>query len=171
MRDKKITFVLQKGNKDLLKNIVKHPYMSPLGDNFEFLEVENGKYKKPIDFECLDIKHADPTVGYRINLEGKLIAYCLDTGICDNLLKLSKEADILITEASEIPGESNQEWGHLNPEEAAQIAKDANVKKIVMTHMSAYKYINFDKRKEAEKKAKNIFENSLMAKDDLIIEL
>lgn len=171
IKDKEIHIILEKGNKQLLENIVRHPYMIPFKSDVIFYEVKNGNYKEPLNFECRKLKHVDSSVGFRLDLEGKIISHCLDTGICDNLTILSKNADILITEAAMVPGVSSPDWGHLNPEEAAQIAKDANVKRMVMTHISVDGYSDIDERKEAEKKARNIFANSIMAEDDLIIEL
>lgn len=171
MNEKEIHIILEKGNEKLLKNIVRHPYMKPFGDNFIFHEVEEGNYGEPLDFECRKLKHIDPAVGFRINIGDKKISYCLDTGICDNLKALSENSDILITEASMVPGVSNPEWGHLNPEEAARIASESDAKMLVMTHISVNGYANLNERKEAEKKAKNIFKNSIIADDDLIIEL
>jgi len=170
-KDKEIHIILEKGNKELLENIVRHPYMNPLGNNIIYHEVEEGNHDEPLNFECRKIKHIDPSIGFRIILENKNISYCLDTGVCDNAVALAKDADLFITEASMIPGVSNPEWGHLNPEEAAKIAKDANARRMIMTHISADGYIDNDEKKEAEKKAKNIFENSVFAKDDLVIEL
>jgi len=170
-KDKELHIILEKGNKQLLENIVCHPYMCPLGNNVIFHEIEEGSYHEPLNFECQKLKHVDSSLGFKLDLESKNIAYCLDTGICDNLTALSKNADILITEASLIPGKSNPKWGHLNPEEAARVAKEANVKRMMMTHISVDGYANINEREEAEKKAKNIFENSIMAEDDLIIEL
>lgn len=171
IKNKEIHIILEKGNRQLLENIVRHPYMIPFGSNVIFHEVENGNYSEPLNFECRKLKHADPAMGFKLKLENKDIAYCLDTYICDNLKALSENADILITEAAMIPGKSNSEWGHLNPEEAAQIAKEARVKRLIMTHITADGYSNGDERKAAEQKAKNIFANSLMAEDDLMIEL
>lgn len=169
--EKKWNIILEKGNGELLERVINHPFMSTLEGKVVFHEVEEGVHDDLISFECLKLKHIDPTFGYRIKLEDKNIAYCSDTGLCENILKLANKADILITEGSMIPGVSNPEWGHLNPEEAAGIAKDAQAERIVMTHISADGYKNFDERKKAEKKAQNIFKNSIIAEDDLIIEI
>lgn len=163
--------ILEKGNKELLERVVRHPYMIPFGEEITFHEVEEGDHNEPLNFKCLRMKHIDPSFGYRIRLEGKNIAYCLDTGLCENVIKLADKADILITEGSMISGTSNQEWGHLNPEEAAGMARDAQVKKMVITHLSAYGYKNSNERREVEKRVQDIFKDSLIADDDLIIEI
>jgi len=171
IKNKEVHIILEKGNKQLLENIVCHPYMVPFKGDVIFYEVENGNYSEPLNFECRKLKHIDSSIGFKLKLENKNIAYCLDTGICDNLATLSENADILITEAAMIPGKSNPDWGHLNPEEAAQIARDAGAKRLIMTHITADGYSNVDEKRAAEQKAKNIFANSVMAEDDLVIEL
>ena len=169
-KEREIHIILEKGNRDLLKSILRHPFMVPFKNDPFFYEILEEKYDEPLSFECLKLKHADPAMGYRIYLENKIIAYCLDTGICDNVYKLSQNADILITECSMLPDISNQEWGHLNPEEAAEIAKKSQVKKMIMTHMSV-SYKSVEERKKAEKIAQKIFKNSLVAEDGLIIKI
>lgn len=170
MGNRECQIVLEKGNTKLLKNVIRHPYVKPLPENFKFQEVSEGKYENPFDFECLSLKHIDPVMGYRLSLEGKTIAYCLDTGVCDNAVKLAENADILITECSSLPGFSNPQWGHLNPEEAAKMAKEAGVKKMLMTHLSVH-YRDEERKAEAEKIAQEIFKESFMAGDDMIINL
>ena len=170
--DKREThIILEKGNKELLENFVRHPYMNSLRNDVVFHEIEEGECDISFHIQCLKLKHMDPAVGYRISLEGKEISYCVDTSVCDNLKKLSENSDVLITECSMRPGISNPEWGHLNPEEAAGIAKDAAAKKLVLTHFSAEGYDTLEKREEAEIVANKIFPNTILAKDDLIIEL
>lgn len=169
-RKEKFNVILEKGNEKLLREIIRHPYAVPFGDNFHFNEVLEGEYENPLKFKSLKLSHIDPVMGYRVNLEGKEIAYCLDSGVCDNVVNLAKNTDIFITECSSLPGHSNPEWGHLSPEEAAQMAKDAGAKKMIMTHLSIH-YQNEDKKLEAEKIAQKIFKNSLMAEDDLVINL
>ena len=87
------------------------------------------------------------------------------------MLRLARNADLLITEASMVPGVSNPEWGHLNPEEAAKMAKKADAKKMIITHLSADGYLNFQEKNEAEKMAQDIFRESIFAYDNLEIEL
>jgi ribonuclease BN (tRNA processing enzyme) len=170
MKNKVLTIILEKGHKKLLNNIVCHPYMVPLGNNFKFLEIKEGKYNTPVKFECRRIKHIDPTMGYRLTLENKIISYCLDTGISENVYKLADLADLLITECSMLPGKSNQEWGHLNPKEAGLVAASAKVKKMIMTHISV-QLKSLAERKKLENVAKEYFKNSTIANDELIIEL
>ena len=109
--------------------------------------------------------HASDTIGIRMELEGKTITYCPDTGYCKNAVLLSEYADLLITECAFPPGITNDSWPHLNPELAARIAKESNAKKLYLTHFDAARYTNLASRKKAVKCARKIFPNSFLSVD------
>ena len=162
-----------KGVKDGLQ-IVRHPYTLPLSDlsfPVEIHELEEGSYNLPFPFSCKLLFHSDPCLGYRFKLDGKVIAYCTDTGVCNSLLELAHDADLLITESSLKPGQRLEDWGHLDPREAAEIAKQAEVKKLLLTHFDAGNYVRLEERREAEAAAKEIFKNTICAYDDFEVEL
>lgn len=162
-----------KGVKDGLK-IFKHPYTLPLSDlsfPVEIHELEEGSYSLPFPFSCKLLFHSDPCLGYRFELDGHVIAYCTDTGVCDGLRELARDADLLITESSLKPGQRLENWGHLDPREAAEIAKQAEVKQLLLTHFDAGNYVSLEDRREAEAAAKEIFKNTICAYDDLEVEL
>ncbi len=115
--------------------------------------------------------HGFTNHGFRIELDGKSIVYSGDTKIVPAGLLLAKNADLLIHECSNIISPANDEWGHTDPIQTAQFAKDANVKKLVLTHFGAHLYKTLEKRKEAEKIAQKIFPNTIAATDELILEI
>lgn len=124
----------------------------------------------PFPVSCIELFHVYRGHGYRFELDGKIIAYSGDTGICDNSYKLAKDADLLIHECSyDAPRGDN--WGHVDPTQAAQLAKKSNAKKLILTHFDASIYNSFEKRKIAEKKAQKIFPNTTAARDDMVANL
>jgi ribonuclease BN (tRNA processing enzyme) len=162
-----------KGVSDGLQ-IVKHPYTLPFADlpfPVEIHELEEGSYSLPFPFVCKLLLHSDPCLGYRFELDGHVIAYCTDTGVCDSLRELANKADLLITESSLKPGQRLENWGHLDPWEAADIAKQAEVKQLFLTHFDAGNYVSLEDRREAETAAKAIFKNTTCAYDDFEVEL
>jgi len=162
------------GTKRIANLIINSPFTTKLEDlpsTVKITEVEEGKHKTPVKFSCALLPHPDPSMGYRFELEGKVITYCTDTGRHKNVVELAKNAHVLISECNNLPGETTKGWPHLNPEEAARTAKEANVKKLVLMHFEAQKYTTIKKRKEAERIAKNIFENTIVAMDDMEIEV
>ncbi len=126
---------------------------------------------QPFPMEAIEQHHAFRDHGYRIILENKVIAYSGDCGITDASLKLAKDVDLLIHECSFKADHELNTWGHVGPLEAAQLAKDANVKQLILTHFDASLYTTLDLRKEAEIEAQKIFPNTIAATDDLVIEL
>jgi ribonuclease Z len=132
---------------------------------------ELSKISSPFSAEAIEQHHAFRDHGYRIVLEGKTIAYSGDCGISPSSKKLAQDADLLIHECSFEADHAPNTWGHVGPVEAANLAKEANVKKLILTHFDASKYTTLEKRKEAEKIAQSIFPNTIAAVDDLIVEL
>lgn len=114
--------------------------------------------------------HAYDDHGFRIVLEGKTIVYSGDSSIVSNSFAIAQDADLLIHECSNINSPENS-WGHTDPVQTAQFAKDANVKKLALTHFGAHLYDTLEKRKEAERTAKKIFNNTMAATDDFILEV
>ena len=93
-----------------------------------------------------------------------------DTAECDNLVKYSENADLLISEATF--GENEQadlaaERGHMTFSQAAEIAKKANVKKLCLTHFSP----RVVDPEEYLENAVSIFENTVLGSDGLKITL
>lgn len=78
------------------------------------------------------MKHFNPTLGYRWNFGESIIVYGADGGISNELIRLSEDADFLILESS-YP-ESCPSAGHLTTIEAGQVAKEAKVKRLMLTH-------------------------------------
>jgi len=60
------------------------------------------------------------------------MVYSGDTGYCDEIIRLSEGADLLVLEASFPDG--NGVEGHLTPSEAGRIATKAGIRRLVLTH-------------------------------------
>jgi len=164
----------QKGTRDILKKIINMRFTMPfekLPYPVKIYELPKDKDKLPFSIESKFLVHASPCLGFQFELEGKIISYCPDTGVCENLIKLAKNADLLITECSLKVGRAYEGWPHLNPEDAAKIAKKANAKKLALTHFDANIYRTLKERKEAQKIARIIFKNTISAVDDMKIEI
>ncbi len=162
------------GVKNVLDTIINVPYTVPLSKlpfKVDVHELSEGIHRIPFLVECRLLLHSSRCMGYRFELEGKIIAYCPDTGICENAIELARNADLLIAECSFKSGQRNSQWPHLNPEDAAQIAKDANAKTLALIHFDANIYQTLQQREIAQENAKETFNNTFAAYDNIWIEL
>jgi ribonuclease Z len=100
---------------------------------------------------------------------GTIIAYSGDTMICPNLHILAHNADYFICESTYAIEEESMaiEKLHMSSKMAASVAKDAQVKHLILTHFSSrYKDVCL-----LEKEAQKIFPNTFAAKDLLTIKI
>jgi ribonuclease Z len=76
------------------------------------------------------VRHLIPTIGMRIESvgSGKIIAYSCDTEPCQEVVHLAESADILIHEAA------GQGRGHSSAAQAADIAREAEVDRLLLIH-------------------------------------
>lgn len=98
-------------------------------------------------------------------VKGRIVTVLGDTRICKASYELALNADVLIHEATFSKGEENlaYEYFHSTTTQAAQIAKSANVKKLLLTHISS-RY-NRPDWKLLEEEAKEIFPQVEIAED------
>lgn len=103
--------------------------------------------------------------------KGKKISFVLDTTYTKKAVELAKDADLLICEATHLEElkEKTEEYKHLTTKQAALIAKEADVKKLVITHFSQ-RYKEAD-AKMLEKEAKEVFKETVAAKDFMEISI
>ncbi|AEA47079.1 ribonuclease Z [Archaeoglobus veneficus] len=101
---------------------------------------------------------------------GRKIVYTGDTRPCERTIEIARSADVLIHDAAFTS--DLQEWAeetkHSTAREAAEVAKAAGVKKLVLTHVSA-RY-----SKDATpllEEARAVFENAMVAEDFMAFEV
>lgn len=100
---------------------------------------------------------------------GRKIVYSGDTRPCANILKISKNADVLIYEATldDTLSERAKETGHSTPSQAATIAEEAKAKHLILTHISG-RYTNTE---NLQQQARKIFYNTIVARDFMDIKV
>ena len=115
----------------------------------------NGKLIKPDDVSRIK--------------KGRIIGFIADTGMCNNAVKIGKDADILISEATHITKHEEKAlmYKHLTAKQAALIASNANAKKLILNHFSQ-RYKTTD---EIIEEARTIFPNVVAAKDLMVVGL
>jgi ribonuclease BN (tRNA processing enzyme) len=162
------------GTRDVLRLIINEPFTVPLSAlPFKVLlhDLPDEMDVVPFPLQTRRLLHSSLTLGYRFEIDKKVIAYCPDTGYCEQAVELSTRADILIAECAYKAGQRNPKWPHLNPEDAARLARESSAKRLMLVHFDAHLYKNIDARKYAEKVAKTIFKNTHAAVDGLVVKL
>lgn len=119
----------------------------------------------PLKIRSIKQHHAYLDHGFRMELEGKIIAYTGDCGLSTAANQLSQEADLLICECSNKKTAEPDIWGHLDPTQAASLAKHSKVKQLILTHFGAHLYQNLADRQWAQDQATAIFPQTIAAKD------
>ena len=167
----RVTIAGPQGTKKVIETLIAKPFTAPLATlpyAVEIVELPDEQHRFPFSLESAPLLHADLTLGYRISVGGKIVAYCPDTGYCENAVRLGQQADLLIAECAYRIGETNSSWPHLNPGEAARIAREAGAKKLILVHFDASRYRTLGDRKDAETHARTIFPNTISAVDGMI---
>lgn len=94
---------------------------------------------------------------------GAVLAYCTDTRPCENAVELGRNADVLIYEGTFDAGMPEEAWkkGHSTVAQAAEIAKAAGARQLVITHLSP-RYLD---TAPLLAQARAIFPNTRIARD------
>ena len=90
------------------------------------------------------VPHVGPTLGYRIECEGRSLAYISDhqqpavdsTEVDERVLELCRGVDVLIHDAQYTPAEFAERltWGHCTVEYALEVAIQSGVGTLVLFH-------------------------------------
>ncbi len=108
------------------------------------------------------VEHIEGSIAYRITSDGgKAVVYSGDTDFSEDLVTLSKNADILICEAAN-PDDLKVQ-GHLTPSLAGEIATRSNVSKLILTH-----FYPECEHADIEKQCRKTYTGPLMLAEDLM---
>lgn len=129
-------------------------------------KIENLKAGKDITLQGKSFKAKELTY----KEAGRKVSFIFDTGVGPNTIHLAKDSTLAIIESTYGEEELEQalEHKHLTAGQAADIAKKAKVKELMLTHISQrYEF----KEKMLLTQAKKIFSNTKIAHDLLSVEL
>ncbi|MBT8379025.1 MAG: MBL fold metallo-hydrolase [Ignavibacteria bacterium] len=156
--------------------------LEKMGANFNFMLLSETKKilepevedPKPVIVSTNKHKHPGGAYGYRIERDGKVFVFCTDVehgdSIDDSVVKLAKDANLLVHEAQYTTEELKEKkgWGHSSYEQALEVAERANVKVLVITHHDPDHDDEFLKKREIE--CQERFKDSVLAREKMEIE-
>ncbi|MGL4676216.1 MAG: MBL fold metallo-hydrolase [Brevinema sp.] len=143
-----------------------------------FFDIEERTITLPNGMLVTSKKHIHPggAYGYRIEHQGKVFTFNTDvehytTHVDERVVELSFNADLMFHDAqyTEDQIEHRIGWGHSTWQQAVEVAKQANVKILGLTHHDPERTdreINL-----LEKKVRKQFENSFFCREGMIIDL
>ena len=167
-RQKPITFVAGRGFSEFYNGLkmVYGSWIELEPGLLNIVELDNNNYDSirfnEFTVESIPVEHNDESLAYRItSRNGISVVYSGDTDFSNNLVALSKEADLLICESA-LPDELKVN-GHLTPSLAGKIATMANVRKLMLIHF----YPECDEV-DIEKQCRKTYNNKFILAEDLM---
>lgn len=89
----------------------------------------------PFEVTATLTRHAIDNYAIRVEAGGRSLVYSGDTGPCPELVAAASGADVALFEASFLEGGCNPECLHLTGADAARAAAQADVGRLVLTHL------------------------------------
>ncbi len=124
-----------------MQNLFFPIQLKEMGAKFNFILPDKAtSYFNVTKIAAIKQNHPGGSYGYRMEREGKVLVICTDLehvdGIDQNVVELTKDADLLIHEAQYASEElvKYKGWGHSSYEQALQVAEMAGVKQLAITH-------------------------------------
>ncbi|MGM1064143.1 MBL fold metallo-hydrolase [Saccharothrix sp. Mg75] len=103
---------------------------------FDFVPLKPGHYRVgDVDVEVAAAKHICEAYAFRITHGGASLVFSGDTVPCRELVDLARGADLLLADAAwrEQAGRAN--YLHMSGREAGEVAREAGVGRLVLTHV------------------------------------
>jgi ribonuclease Z len=147
----------------LFREKARRPFLDELA---EALGVPRGPERRrlvagePVTLPDGRVIHPDDVLGPP--RQGASLVHVGDAGRADNLVDAVHDADLLVIEATYLRAETDmaRRFGHLTAAQAARLARDAGVHRLVLTHISR-------RYREAQilEEARSVFPDTVVARD------
>jgi ribonuclease BN (tRNA processing enzyme) len=111
---------------------------SELIERFTFERLTPGQLEiGPFSITTAHVNHTVEAFGFRIEHDGRFVAYSADTGESEALVKLARDVDVLLCEATFLDQPGNPAGVHLSGRQAGEHAAKAGAGQLVLTHLLA----------------------------------
>lgn len=116
-----------------------------------FVFEENGVTVLPFRVNHYDEYSEEPSLGYRVEYDGKSVVISGDTRFCENLIKHSEDVHLLIHEVAagpmgvELPPSQRRPGAHhTSPEEAGEVFRRVNPRLAVYYHIIQFQGVSLE---------------------------
>ena len=111
-----------------------------MGAELDFREMQDraGFEVGPFRVTPFLVNHPVEAYGLRVEHYGRALAYSGDTDSCENLIELARGADLLLAEAAFQEGRDDVRGVHLTGLRAGQVATQAGVHRLLLTHIPVW---------------------------------
>jgi len=133
-----LPFFSPPGFTDVAAQLVSEGSRNVMAEAYAFTESWHGNVFEigPFRVTPFEMTHIGvPSLGYRIEQGGHVLAYTGDTGPCENAVELARGSDLFLCEAT-YQNASNLTYFHMSAAQAAQHAAQAGVRRLVLTHLT-----------------------------------
>lgn len=141
-------------------HLEKHKYVNKI----KIKELSNQNIVKGSSWKVksFEVKHSKSRkcFAYRIETKKKIVCYSGDSGYCTSLKEACKNTDLAIVEAN-LP----ESWNikeHLTGEKVGKLAKEVEIKKLIITHIASFYLPQVKKDVAQNYKGKVIIAKDLM---------
>lgn len=132
--DKKIKIFGPKGIGDFMTGL--SVFRHDIQNEYEVIELNRKVTIDDFNVVPFRVIHTDAeAIALRFRIEGKIIVFSGDTSYCPGIINAAQDADLLIIDCSNPISAKN--IFHLNPEQVAVVCAKANVKKVILSHLTS----------------------------------
>ena len=141
-KEERLRVVLPPGSADQMLDLAKGVGNARhFEDSFRLSEHDGST---PVAFGGLSLtpietQHYIPCWGFRMEADGKRLAYTADTAPCGGLTDLADAPDLLLSEATlrslDEDAAPPEPRGHLTPAEAGEAAREGGARRLMLTHL------------------------------------
>ena len=101
---------------------------------FEWRDIAQGGQIGDISFTAMPVRHPVPAYAVRLQSRDSVLCYTGDTNTCDGLSDFAKDCQLLLADACFTDALWNENLPHLSARKAAELARDADAKRLMLTH-------------------------------------
>lgn len=141
-RDERLRVVLPPGSADQMLDLARGVGSARHFEDCFRLSEHDGSSSLSIgslSIHPVETQHYIPCWGFRMEADGRRLAYTADTAPCGGLTDLATDADLLLSEATlrslDEDAIAPEPRGHLTPAEAGDAARAGGSRRLMLTHL------------------------------------